>query len=402
LNSWDGYWLKTNQAGLKIKIPTPPNLPNNPPTPDYLRPPMAPEANVEDNHTGLSLRPAEQFNLKLTLTSDFASDLTTTLGTHQNAQLGRDILDQSEPPALSKTVAAYFNHSDWDDESGLYNRDYQPALKLGEQRTWKFTVYTDNQDAEMNLSWEKAIEEVPGNVMLYFRRSDVGAEFNPATWHDMREVQSVELLSTSRITEISFEVKAVRFDMSSISDLQVVAGEKRVKIQWIANDNQFIAGYTISRTMVGQAGSMSYSLEPGVNQFIDTDVAEEATYTYQVTVHFITGAVLKSEPFTVTVLSVIKKTVLLQSYPNPFNPETWIPYELEKEATVSLEIYNAAGQLVRTLDLGQQPRGRYISKSKAVRWDGRTEFGERAASGLYFYVLKAGNFSATRRMAILK
>ena len=67
-----------------------------------------------------------------------------------------------------------------------------------------------------------------------------------------------------------------------------------------------------------------------------------------------------------------------------------------------IEIYNTTGQLVRTLELGRQPRGRYISKSKAAYWDGRTEVGERAASGLYFYVLKAGNFVATRKMVILK
>ena len=135
---------------------------------------------------------------------------------------------------------------------------------------------------------------------------------------------------------------------------------------------------------------------------MDTDVAEEVTYTYQVTVHFKSGAEVKSELFTVTVLPIIKETVLLQSYPNPFNPDVWIPYELEREAEIKIEIYNAAGQLVRTLELGRQPRGRYISKSKAAYWDGRSEFGERAASGLYFYVLKSGNFVATKKMVILK
>ena len=125
------------------------------------------------------------------------------------------------------------------------------------------------------------------------------------------------------------------------------------------------------------------------------------------TVHFLSGAELHSELFTVTVLPVIKKTVLLQSYPNPFNPDVWIPYELETEASVVIEIYNAAGQLVRTLNLGMRPRGRYINRSKAAYWDGRTFFGERAASGVYFYVLVATegrryDFTATRKMVILK
>ncbi len=402
LNPWDGCWLKTNQANLTLTIPAPADLPDTPPTPDYLKPPMAPVVSGLNPKTTGQLK-KDEFNLRLELTSEFASDLSTMLGTRQNAQTGWDVLDQSEPPTLSKTVAVYFDHPDWGDESGLYNRDYQPALKLGEQRTWKFTVYTDNQDAEMTLSWEKAIAQIPGDIMLYFRQDDARPD-----WQDMREVQSVDLISHSRITEIPFEVRAQRFEMSQLSDLQVVAGEKQVLVKWAANDNTFIDGYVIERT--GQEGETSrFELPPThslthlpTHEFVDTDVAEEATYTYQVTVHFKSGAELHSELFTVTVLPVIKKTVLLQSYPNPFNPDVWIPYELETEATVKIEIYNAAGQLVRTLELGMQPRGRYINRSKAAHWNGRTQVGERTASGLYFYVLKAGNFVAMKKMVILK
>lgn len=82
--------------------------------------------------------------------------------------------------------------------------------------------------------------------------------------------------------------------------------------------------------------------------------------------------------------------------------EVWIPYELEDQALVSIEIYNAAGQLVRTLDLGQQPRGRYVRNGQAAYWDGRSAFGERVSSGIYFYVLRAGDFLATRNMVLLK
>lgn len=96
------------------------------------------------------------------------------------------------------------------------------------------------------------------------------------------------------------------------------------------------------------------------------------------------------------------QTQLLQSYPNPFNPDVWIPYELGNDASVSVEIYNISGQLVRTLHVGMQARGRYVSKDKAAFWDGRTQLGERAASGVYFYVLKAGDYVSMRKMAILK
>ena len=96
------------------------------------------------------------------------------------------------------------------------------------------------------------------------------------------------------------------------------------------------------------------------------------------------------------------RTQLLQSYPNPFNPDVWIPYELGEDASVSVEIYNISGQLVRTLPIGMKNRGQYIAKDKAVYWDGRAQSGERAASGVYFYVLKAGDYVSMRKMAILK
>ena len=101
-------------------------------------------------------------------------------------------------------------------------------------------------------------------------------------------------------------------------------------------------------------------------------------------------------------LVVLQKTVLLANYPNPFNPETWIPYYLAKDAHVTVNIYNAAGTLVRSLDMGYQKEGDYTSRNRAAYWNGRTETGERVASGVYFYIFTAGSYSATRKMVILK
>jgi len=421
LNAWDACWLKTNQADLTLTIPAPDNLPQNPPLPERYDPPMAPVAPVEHaaevGDFGYPL--AGQFDLKLALTSTFASDLTTTLGTHPKAQVGWDALDSTEPPILGETVAAYFEHTDWGNppltpplqkggKGGLYNRDYQPTLKVGEQRTWKFAVYTKHPDAEMNLSWEKAIAQVPGDIMLYFRRDD-----GQADWQEMRKVQSVNLTSHLQSTKIPFEVRAERFEMAPPSDVEVVAGEKQVLLRWKVDDNKFISGYTITRNgfdtpsatqpkLQHATRNTQYAIRNTQHEFVDTDVAEEVTYTYQVTVHFESGAEVKSELFTVTVLPIIKETVLLQSYPNPFNPETWIPYELAQEADVRIDIYNASGQLIRTLELGRQSRGRYVRKNTAAYWDGRNRLGEHAANGLYFYVLKAGNFTAARKMVIVK
>ncbi len=96
------------------------------------------------------------------------------------------------------------------------------------------------------------------------------------------------------------------------------------------------------------------------------------------------------------------KTALLANYPNPFNPETWIPYQLSEPADVTLTIYTVNGHVVRQLTLGLQPAGMYQSRSRAAYWDGRNAFGEPVASGPYFYALTAGDFTATRKMLILK
>ena len=98
-----------------------------------------------------------------------------------------------------------------------------------------------------------------------------------------------------------------------------------------------------------------------------------------------------------------KKTGLLPNYPNPFNPETWIPYQLSKPADVTVTIYSVNGTLVRTLSLGYQPAGVYQNRSRAAHWDGKNEVGEPVASGIYFYTLKvSGEFTATRKMLIWK
>ena len=101
-------------------------------------------------------------------------------------------------------------------------------------------------------------------------------------------------------------------------------------------------------------------------------------------------------------LSIPERTALLTNYPNPFNPETWIPYQLSEPAEVTLRIYAMSGVLVRTLNLGHQPAGIYHQRSRAAYWNGNNELGEPVASGIYFYTLTTGDFTATRKMLIMK
>ena len=97
-----------------------------------------------------------------------------------------------------------------------------------------------------------------------------------------------------------------------------------------------------------------------------------------------------------------EKTQLLANYPNPFNPETWIPYELATDTDVRITIYNAQGMMIRTLQLGQQSAGYYTDRQRAAYWDGRNALGEQVASGIYFYQLETDEMSTLRKMVILK
>ncbi len=96
----------------------------------------------------------------------------------------------------------------------------------------------------------------------------------------------------------------------------------------------------------------------------------------------------------------VKRTALLQNFPNPFNPETWIPYQLAEDVDVKIRIYDGAGHLIRTLNPGRKPSGFYTNKEKAAYWDGKNESGEPVSSGVYFYTIRADDFTATKKMVV--
>ena len=137
------------------------------------------------------------------------------------------------------------------------------------------------------------------------------------------------------------------------------------------------------------------SLDPAMlTKYLNTLRAEsDGSHKYQQAIAFLQSLLAVTLP---------DKTQLLANYPNPFNPETWIPYQLSEPAEVTLTIYTVSGNVVRKLILGHQPAGMYHSKSLAAYWDGRNEQGERVASGVYLYTLSAGDFTSTRKMLIQK
>ncbi len=95
-------------------------------------------------------------------------------------------------------------------------------------------------------------------------------------------------------------------------------------------------------------------------------------------------------------------SALLQNFPNPFNPDTWIPYQLREGGEVTIQIFGIQGGLVREFSLGYKPAGSYVSQDRAVHWNGRNENGEKVASGIYFYSLRGGEFLAVRKLTVLQ
>ena len=98
----------------------------------------------------------------------------------------------------------------------------------------------------------------------------------------------------------------------------------------------------------------------------------------------------------------VAATKLLPNYPNPFNPETWIPYQLAEAADVSVKVYDVSGRLVRTISVGFKPVGYYLTRERAAYWDGRNETGESVSSGVYFIQFLSENFAATQRVVVVK
>ena len=127
--------------------------------------------------------------------------------------------------------------------------------------------------------------------------------------------------------------------------------------------------------------------------------AESQTLSFKVTPEHLANAVLSVK---LDGIGQPTQNLLLQNYPNPFNPETWIPYQLSEDSSVSVSIYDTTGQLIRTLSLGFQSAGFYNSREHAAYWDGRNALGERVASGIYFYQLTTPSFQQTRRLVIVK
>ncbi len=159
-----------------------------------------------------------------------------------------------------------------------------------------------------------------------------------------------------------------------------------------------LSGVSAAPTMLEEFGtpngSLAFSLREMISEWItQAEIESDGSLAFQQGIKNLQRLLASLIP---------DRTALLMNYPNPFNPETWIPYQLAEPATVTLHIYAVSGTLVRTLDLGHQPAGIYQQRSRAAYWNGKNEVGESVASGIYFYTLTAGDFTGTGKMLIRK
>ena len=162
-----------------------------------------------------------------------------------------------------------------------------------------------------------------------------------------------------------------------------------------AVDSQAAMDSQAAPVLAQRAHDFSFTAKEGLQWIRDARDLGADAQTIAVLEQFLTALTQRTQP-------TPEKTALLVNYPNPFNPETWIPYQLAQPAEVTISIHAINGILVRTLPLGEMPAGVYQSKSRAAYWDGKNTQGERVTSGVYFYTLEAGQFAATRKMLILK
>jgi hypothetical protein len=192
------------------------------------------------------------------------------------------------------------------------------------------------------------------------------------------------------IISISYDSRILKaVDVTTDQDALLVSNINQSGIVYIA----FIANDNLNGKILSFVKFNIISDDVSPIRFVNTELYHEDTELL---------IPVKTDGFFSSWAKPAEKNVLFQNFPNPFNPGTWIPYQLKSESEVTITIYSEKGELVNELKLGHKPAGVYTTNSRSAYWDGRNKSGEKVASGVYFYNIKAGKFTATRKMMILE
>ena len=268
-------------------------------------------------------------------------------------------------------------------------------------------LYVTTSRHEIDIKTYEGIEVRDGTLDLEFSGNpNTGVTDLNAMFSALEVVSATEVPSTAVVDDISLATDINRDGVVNIQDLVLVAANfgaidedpADVNNDGVVNiiDLTLVAGALGETTAApsGHAAVLEYLTATEVEQWLQSAQTVNLTdTTFQRGLQILEQLLRTLVP---------RETALLANYPNPFNPETWIPYQLTNPAAVSISIHAADGKLVRTLALDNQPAGNYQSRSRAAYWDSRNEIGELVASGVYFYTLTADDFTATRKMLIQK
>ena len=245
-------------------------------------------------------------------------------------------------------------------------------------------------------NWIGYLEPLVGLTNL----TDLRLEFNRiddiTSLDGLTNLKTLHLAQNTRLTDVSPLAGLVSLETLTLAGCPI---EDFTPLADLTADIDVLAGSAPAANGNG-IGSL---LDPAVLKTLDREalqsllhklsVESDGSLKYQRAIAMLESVLASMHP---------DKTVLLANYPNPFNPETWIPYHLAKAADVQITIYNMHGIVVRNLELEHLSAGYYMSRSQAAYWDGKNAFGEPVASGIYFYQLQADTVSPLRKMVILK
>ena len=277
------------------------------------------------------------------------------------------------------------------------------VLLNGQSRFEQFIDTTGWVDAQISLA-----EFAGDTVLLELVTNPAGsADYDKANWADLLiTAEGVESLSSEDVN---------RDGMVNILDLVLVAQEFGQKTprnpQADVNNDGHVN--VLDLVLVARALGEDAAAAPAAFDTFDSQVATpEEMITLSQALDALEGTSEKSSDIEIAIRllrlwltnlsQTVPETKLLPNFPNPFNPETWIPYQLAEGAEVTVFVYDTRGRLVRTIPLGYKATGYYLTRSEAVHWDGQNENGERVSSGVYFVRFVAGGYSASRRVVIVK
>ncbi len=271
----------------------------------------------------------------------------------------------------------YFAIADWDEEVHLWERKLN---KYVYRYSWKVPISSIGSMTFEPSDWRIPALLIGGNFGGYFQQ--VGY-FQVQVWKLSSQLPE-RLSSTMSMVQAPIQfVRNRRLYIGGVRDYLLVNKDDKLQI-WDWRLKKPIAFPDIPRYFAANHdGSVVLTRDYNI---------------YQTQIWNIKSLL---SPKLVT-LGQIKEMALLTNFPNPLNPETWIPYQLAKSAHVQILIYDVSGRLVRQLNLGEKPAGRYLGRYKAAYWDGRNNLGEPVSSGVYFYTLEAGNRRITQRMSVVR